>query len=67
MAQTRGARAHQAIRLPPEVLERLARYATPLKQLLQRSVRLDTALRRLRHSAVEDAEDTTDSEAIPQA
>jgi predicted DNA-binding protein len=67
MAQTRGARAHQAIKLPPELLERLNRHASRLKQPLQHSVHLDTALRRLPILALEDAENTTDSEAIPQA
>ena len=57
----------QAVRLPPELLERLDRYAADLEQRLHLSVSRSDALRRLLTLALEDAEDTAEAEAILRA
>lgn len=64
MAQSRGAGTPQAIRLPPELLERIDRYAAHLESELHLSVSRSDALRRLLTLALEDAEDTAEAEAI---
>jgi len=67
MAQTRGAVAPQAVRLPQELLERIDRYAARLEGELHLSVSRSHALRRLLTLALEDAEDTAEAEAILRA
>ena len=67
MAQTRGAGAPQAVRLPQELLERIDRYAARLEGELHLSVSRSDALRRLLSLALEDAEDTAEAEAILRA
>jgi Arc/MetJ-type ribon-helix-helix transcriptional regulator len=67
MAQTRGAGTPQAVRLPPELLERIDRYDVRLEAELHMSVSRSDALRRLLTLALEDAEDTADAEAILRA
>ncbi|MBM5817579.1 MAG: hypothetical protein FJ083_13645 [Cyanobacteria bacterium K_Offshore_surface_m2_239] len=64
MTQARGAGAPQTIRLPPELLERIDRYAAHLESELHLSVSRSDALRRLLTLALEDAEDTAEAEAI---
>jgi len=64
MTQSRGAGTPQAIRLPPELLERIDRYAAHLESELHLSVSRSDALRRLLTLALEDAEDTAEAEAI---
>ena len=63
----RGAGTPQAVRLPPELLERIDRYAVRLEAELHLSVSRSDALRRLLTLALEDAEDTADAEAILRA
>jgi hypothetical protein len=60
----RGAGTPQAVRLPPELLERIDRYAVRLEAELHLSVSRSDALRRLLTLALDDAEDTADAEAI---
>ena len=67
MAQTRGAGAPQAVRLPQELLDRIDRYAARLEGELRLSVSRSDALRRLLTLALEDAEDTAEAEAILRA
>ena len=67
MTQARGAGTPQAIRLPPELLERIDRYAAHLEAELHLSVSRSDALRRLLSLALEDAEDTAEAEAILRA
>lgn len=64
MTQSRGAGTPQAIRLPPELLERIDRYAAYLEAELHLSVSRSDALRRLLTLALEDAEDSAEAEAI---
>jgi antitoxin component of MazEF toxin-antitoxin module len=64
MSQSRGAGTPQAVRLPPELLERIDRYAAHLESELHLSVSRSDALRRLLTLALEDAEDTAEAEAI---
>ena len=64
MPQSRGAGTPQAIRLPPELLERIDRYAAHLESELHLSVSRSDALRRLLTLALEDAEDSAEAEAI---
>lgn len=64
MTQSRGAGTPQAIRLPPELLERIDRYAAHLESELHLSVSRSDALRRLLTLALEDAEDTAEADAI---
>ena len=64
MTQARSAGTPQAIRLPPELLERIDRYAAHLESELHLSVSRSDALRRLLTLALEDAEDTAEAEAI---
>ena len=58
MAQTGGAGTPLAVRLPPELLERLDRYAGRLEAELHLSVSRSDAMRRLLTLALDDAEDT---------
>jgi predicted DNA-binding protein len=67
MAPSRSAGSPQAVRLPPELLERLDRYAAGLEQQLHLSVSRSDALRRLLTLALEDAEDAAEAEAILRA
>ena len=55
------------MRLPPELLERIDRYAAHLEAELHLSVSRSDALRRLLTLALEDAEDTAEAEAILRA
>lgn len=64
MTRARSAGTPQAIRLPPELLERIDRYAAHLEAELHLSVSRSDALRRLLTLALEDAEDTAEAEAI---
>jgi Arc/MetJ-type ribon-helix-helix transcriptional regulator len=64
MAKARGAGTPQAVRLPPELLERIDRYAARLEGELHLSVSRSDALRRLLTLALEDAEDAAEAEAI---
>ena len=63
----KGAGSPQAVRLPPELLERIDRYAARLEHDLHLSVSRSDALRRLLTLALEDAEDTAEAEAILRA
>jgi Arc/MetJ-type ribon-helix-helix transcriptional regulator len=67
MSQSRGVGTPQAVRLPPELLERIDRYAAHLEAELHLSVSRSDALRRLLTLALEDAEDTAEAEAILRA
>jgi predicted DNA-binding protein len=64
MTHARSAGTPQAIRLPPELLQRIDRYAAHLEAELHLSVSRSDALRRLLTLALEDAEDTAEAEAI---
>ena len=67
MTQARGVGTPQAVRLPPELLERIDRYAAHLEAELHLSVSRSDALRRLLTLALEDAEDTAEAESILRA
>ena len=67
MTASRGAGSPQAVRLPPELLERIDRYAARLEAELHLSVSRSDALRRLLTLALEDAEDASEAEAILRA